>query len=197
MIETAPFPEQSVALLLAIETHTMAPGEIRVAFLKRVHERHPRDFWVNARLGRVLMSAGKPEEAVGYYQAALAIRPGVAIDPQQSRLALTRANRSDEAIGHFRQAVALDPAAGASHLNLVVALWNLGRQDEALRELPEALRLNPRSAVLRTFAGKALERQQPERRGPRPAPTGRRDRSEIHGRAKRIAHLPDAPGASG
>ena len=50
VIETAPFPEQSVALLLAIELHTDAPGKPRVAFLKRLHERHPRDFWIHGVL---------------------------------------------------------------------------------------------------------------------------------------------------
>jgi hypothetical protein len=43
VFETAPFPEQSVALLLAIELHRDAPGKPRVAFLKRPHERHSRD----------------------------------------------------------------------------------------------------------------------------------------------------------
>ena len=135
----------------------MAPGEIRVAFLKRVHERHPRDFWVNARLGQLLIYVGKPEQAVGYYQAALAIRPGVSMVHSNLGVALTQANRPDEAIGHFRQAVALDPAGVTTRENLVPGLWNLGRKDEALREFPVALRLNPRSAVLHTLAGKILE----------------------------------------
>lgn len=65
VIETAPFPEQSVALLLAIELHTDAPGKPRVAFLKRLHERHPSDFWINLRLGMLLLEVGGPAEAVG------------------------------------------------------------------------------------------------------------------------------------
>lgn len=99
MIETAPFPEQSVALLLAIELHTDAPGKTRVAFLKRLHERHPRDFWINLRLGMLLLEVGGPAEAVGYYKTALAIRPGMALAHNNLGSALTRTNRSGEAIG--------------------------------------------------------------------------------------------------
>jgi eukaryotic-like serine/threonine-protein kinase len=99
VFETAPFPEQSVALLLAIELHTDAPGKPRVAFLKRLHERHPRDFWINLRLGMLLLEVGGPAEAVGYYKTALAIRPGMALAHNNLGSALTRTNRSGEAIG--------------------------------------------------------------------------------------------------
>ena len=157
MIETAPFPEQSVALLLAIETHTDAPGKTRVAFLKRLHERYPRDFWINLRLGMLLLEVGRPAEAVGYYQTALAIRPGMALAHNNLGSALTRTNRSGEAIGHYRQAIALDPSGVASHLNLALDLRNLGRKDEAIRGLSTAIRLNPSSAVLHTLLGRILE----------------------------------------
>ena len=157
VIETAPSPEQSVALLLAIELHTTAPSEIRVAFLKRVHEQHPRDFWANARLGAWLIYAGKYEEAIGYYRAALAIRPGVSMVHSNLGVALCLANRPGEAIVHYRKAVALDPAGIVIRQNLIAALWNSGHRDEAIRELPVALRLNPRSAILHAFAAKILE----------------------------------------
>ena len=124
MIETAPFPEQSTALLLAIELHTTAPSEIRVAFLKRVHEQHSHDFWANARLGAWLIYAGKYEEAIGYYRAALAIRPGVSMVHSNLGVALCQANRPGEAIVHYRKAVALDPAGIVIRQNLIAALWN-------------------------------------------------------------------------
>ena len=158
VIETAPPPEQSTALLLEIGRNSVAPEKLRITFLKRVRERNPRDFWINAELGHMLIAAGRPEEAVGYSEAALAIRPEVPVVHNNLGSALIRANRSDEAIGHFRQAIALDPEAGATRLNLAVALWNLHRRDEALRELPEALRLNPRSPILLTLSSEALDR---------------------------------------
>ena len=99
VIEAAPFPDQSVALLLAIETHADAPGKTRVAFLNRLHERYPRNFWINLRLGMLLLEVGRPAEAVSYYKTALAIRPGMALAHNNLGSALTRANRSGEAIG--------------------------------------------------------------------------------------------------
>ncbi len=158
VIETAPPPEQSTALLLEIGRHSVAPEKLRIAFLKRVQERNPRDFWINAELGHMLIGAGKSEQAVGYSQAALAIRPRSPVIHNNLGSALIRTNRLDEAIGHFRQEISLDPEAGASHLNLAVTLWNLHRRDEALRELPEALRLNPSSPILLTLSSEALDR---------------------------------------
>jgi serine/threonine-protein kinase len=159
VLETTPVSGQSVAYLLAVEMGAQGPMGRHVAFLKRVHERHPRDLWVNLRLGNALMSEDKPAEAVGYYQTALAIRPGLAIGHNNLGRALSASNRPAEAVWHYRLAVAHDPTDGASRLNLAACLWNMGRRDEAGRELPAALRLNPRSAFLHTLAGLVLERK--------------------------------------
>ena len=109
---------------------------------------------------------------------------------------LTRTNRSGEAIGHYRQAIALDPSGVASHLNLALDLWNLGRKDEAIRALSAAVRLNPSSAVLHTLLGRILELDNQPGEAHRPAQTGRRARSEIHGSPQRIARFLEAAGAS-
>ena len=157
VIDTAPYSEQSVALLLGIELHTTAPNEIRISLLKRIHERHPRDFWVNARLGMVMIYERKYEEAVGYYRTALAIRPDVPLAHGNLGTALWLANRPSEAIWNCQKAIALDPAGIIIRQNLVLVLWNSGRKDEAIRELRLALHLNPRSALLHAFAGNILE----------------------------------------
>ena len=78
---------------------TGATGKTRVAFLKRLHERYPRNFWITLRLGMLLLEVGRPAEAVGDYQTALATRPGMALAHNNHRSALTRTNRSGEAIG--------------------------------------------------------------------------------------------------
>ena len=48
-------------------------------------ERHSGDFWINFDLGNALDNGKKPEEAVGYYRAALAVRPGTVAVLQQPR----------------------------------------------------------------------------------------------------------------
>ena len=151
VIETAPFPEQSVALLLAIEVTTRAP-----AFL--MPPRAPRDFWINLRLGMLLLEVGGPAEAVGYSDRA-GHPPGDGA-PTTISVPLTRTNRSVEAIGF-----ALDPSGGAGRLNLALDLWNLGRKDEAIRSTlgghPPQSQLGRRSTP--SWAGPRA--QQPARRG--------------------------------
>ena len=39
-----------------------------------VFARHPNDFWLNLLLGHALWRGRRPEEAVGFYRAALAVR---------------------------------------------------------------------------------------------------------------------------
>ena len=70
----------------------MPPASPACAFLKRLHERYPRDFWINLRLGMLLLEVGRPAEAVGYYKTALAIRPGMALAHNNLGSPLTRTN---------------------------------------------------------------------------------------------------------
>ena len=133
----------------------------------------------------MLICAGKPEEAVGYYQAALAIRPGVPMVHNNLGVALIRANRPDEAIGQFRRASPSTPRAAPAVRTSPPPYGTWAVSDEALRELPEALRLNPRSAILHTLAGKILESDGKHGEALALYPTGRRDRSEIHARRKK------------
>jgi serine/threonine-protein kinase len=77
LARTAPVAKQSVQLLVALGERLRATGGDATGFLRRVQLEHPADFWTNFRLGNALESR-QPGEAVGYYRAALAIRPGVA-----------------------------------------------------------------------------------------------------------------------
>jgi serine/threonine-protein kinase len=45
------------------------------ALLLAAQQRYPGDFWLNLNLGNSLMLRGNPQEAEGYFRAALAIRP--------------------------------------------------------------------------------------------------------------------------
>lgn len=58
----------------------------------------------------LLLEVSGPAEAVGYYNTALVIRPGMALANNNLGSALTRTNRSGEAIGHYRQAIAPVPS---------------------------------------------------------------------------------------
>src|SRR5207253_2614829 len=48
-----------------------------VAILRQAQQRHPGDFWVNYNLG-VALVASDPGECIGYFRAAVALRPSSA-----------------------------------------------------------------------------------------------------------------------
>jgi eukaryotic-like serine/threonine-protein kinase len=156
LVRTAPIKDAPVALLLALDLH-YSGVEYRAEFLKRIYQEHPDDFWVNHRLGFVMYHLGLPGEAVGFYQAALAIRPGSALVHNNLGRALTTVRRPEEALAHYQRAVALDPTSAAFRLNLATALATQGQLDAAIGELEVGLGYNPHSAMLHTALGLCLE----------------------------------------
>jgi eukaryotic-like serine/threonine-protein kinase len=157
LISTAQVTDQSVSLLLALELSLDASSHEHIPFLKRVQQAYPCDFWINLRLGIVVFERNRPGEAVGYFQAALAVRPNAAIVRNNLGRALDETGRKEEALEQFRKGVLLDPASGEVRLNFSLALWRLGRHDEAIDQLPVAIRLNPDAVILSTALGRSLE----------------------------------------
>ena len=157
LITTAPAPEQSAALLLAIEQGASADFTIRRKFLERLHERHPGDFWVNFRLASALVENGKDAEAIGYFQTAAAIRPEAAWVQHNLGLALARSNRLGEALARVRESVRLEPTLALERDNFANILAATGRHVEAIEEAKMAIQLGSKSAVLRAVLGRSLE----------------------------------------
>jgi eukaryotic-like serine/threonine-protein kinase len=157
LVATAPIADQPVSLLLAVEQHLNKNSQEHIPFLKRIQNQHPDDFWINFRLGSVLVMAGQPAEAIGYYQAALAVRPSAAVVCNNLGRVLAETSRKEEALELQRRAVQFDPTAAAFQLNFVLALWTRQRYDEAIDQLPIAIRLNPDAAILHSVFGLCLE----------------------------------------
>jgi tetratricopeptide (TPR) repeat protein len=115
-------------LAYAIFNHG-AEGEEARALLREVQKRHPEEFWINLHLGRVLL-AERPQEAAGYFRAAVASRPEIS----QAHIMLGRALRDagdlDGAIAAFRKASAL-PSNRAGARDLARALAPRDGMEEA------------------------------------------------------------------
>src|SRR5262249_54851165 len=109
VIKAAPIAEQSAPLLLALDRRLNPASKERLPFLKRIHLAHPGDFWVNQTVGEVLLRENKPEEAIGYHQSAVSIRPGMALSHHHLGYALLATQRMEEAIRQLRQAAAIEP----------------------------------------------------------------------------------------
>jgi serine/threonine-protein kinase len=111
-----------------------------LALLRQCQRRHPDDFWINYLLGHFL-EAERPQEAAGYYRAAVAIRP----DSNQAytRLGLAlRDGDTDGAIDALERAAALD-MDHADVKELARLLAPRGRLEEARAAWEQVLQRDP------------------------------------------------------
>jgi tetratricopeptide (TPR) repeat protein len=107
-------------------------------------------------LGKALLAAGRPQEALPHLEESLRINPRWATTQYNLALGLARLGRQPEALPHFQTAVQLDPAFAAARIRLGLALLEAGRAAEAFPQLAEAVRLRPDLAEAHANLGNAL-----------------------------------------
>jgi serine/threonine-protein kinase len=146
--------DQSPQLLAALATRLR--GEEKERLLRRAQERHPEDFWLNFNLGLAFEEGKKPGEAVGFYRAALALRPGTYAVYTNLGVALSDKGQVDEAIACYHKAIEIDPRHAQAHNNLGNALKDKGRLEEAIACYRQAIAIDPRLASAHTNLGNAL-----------------------------------------
>jgi eukaryotic-like serine/threonine-protein kinase len=160
LADRAPVAEQSPQLLAMLGARLRARNLDAVAFLARVVSAYPADFWVNIEMGNALSQKSNSVEAVGYYRAALALRPQtVSLRYALGGLYLGQ-HRWDESIAEFEQAVRLAPENAWCHNRLGFTLaWKGGHDDEAIAQFREAVRLDANIGWSHYFLAVALERK--------------------------------------
>jgi tetratricopeptide (TPR) repeat protein/serine/threonine protein kinase len=147
-------------VFLAHELTAMKEWAAAERVLRAGLQRKPGDFWLNHDLGMLLNGGqrARPEEAVRYLTAALALRPDSPGVHRNLGVALRLNGRQDEAIAEWRQAIALDRKYAMPHANLGMALlYDKGRLDEAIAELHKAIDLDPKWAMAHADLGNALK----------------------------------------
>jgi tetratricopeptide (TPR) repeat protein len=97
--------------------------------------------WINLRLGRVLASKGRTQEAAAYYQAALAAQPTAAVHGVIATVA-NRQARYNEAVAHWTEAIRLKPNVDSYHLFLGHNLMYEFRYEEAIAAFQRAIELS-------------------------------------------------------
>jgi serine/threonine-protein kinase len=142
MARTVPVATQSVSLLLALGERLRATREDAAPLLKRVQKEHPDDFWANLILGNALLQS-MPQEAGGYYRAALASRPGAAVGYCAVGDALRIKKAFTEAAEYYRKALQVDARYARAHSNLGLTLQAQERPDEAIQCYQQAVALDP------------------------------------------------------
>jgi tetratricopeptide (TPR) repeat protein/predicted Ser/Thr protein kinase len=161
--ETRALEQPPAALaLLGDALHVVGlPGEAAV-LLRQAQLRHPDDFWTNHNLGYVLAyktNPPRPEEALGYFRAALALRPRSPGVHFGVGLALRAQGKLPEAAACFRRALEFDPNFFSAHANLGEVLRALGDLDGAEACHRKALELHPKDPRSYNHLGATLQYQ--------------------------------------
>lgn len=123
--------QQSPVILSSLAGSLLAyhQREDALALLSAAQRLHPEDFWINYLLGH-FWERERPQQAIGYFRAAVAIRP--TSDQAYTLLAraLREAGERDESITAFRNALKLNPNCSVGR-DLAMLLAERGELDEA------------------------------------------------------------------
>jgi tetratricopeptide (TPR) repeat protein len=150
----------ATAVLLASFAPAQAAEQV-LTVLHQAQQRHPDDFWINHALGNHLsrLRPARREEALRYYTAAVALRPGSPGARLDLGVALAGLGKRDQATACYRQALTLDPSFARAHYNLGVALNEQGKVDQALSCYRQALALDPTDVKAHDNLGDVFYRQ--------------------------------------
>jgi tetratricopeptide (TPR) repeat protein len=111
--------------------------------LWRAQQERPADFWINFHLAYTLRQDKKAPDlavAVGFYRAALALRPQSPAVHLNLGNALKDQGHLDDAIAAYQEAIRLKKDYPEAHYGLGNALLDKGRLDEAIAAYREAIR---------------------------------------------------------
>jgi tetratricopeptide (TPR) repeat protein len=139
-------PANLVLLSRALEATGGQPAAERV--LRQAQQLHPGDFWTNFDLAHLLATAGvgssaRAEDGIGFYRAALAVRPRSPVVHSNLGAALNDLGKPTEAEAACRKAITLNPNYPEAHCNLGVALWSQQKLAEAEAACRKAIALRP------------------------------------------------------
>jgi tetratricopeptide (TPR) repeat protein len=109
-----------------------------------------------SNLGGDLLSKGRVDEAIVFYQKGLQAEPDDAEAHNNLGMALGQQGRMDEAIIQFQQAVQFNPDYAEGHNNLGIVLLDKGKADEAISQYQKALEIKPDFAAAHNNLGDAL-----------------------------------------
>ena len=106
-------------------------------------EKRPRNETAQVSLAVALFQAGKADEAIPHYQAALALKPDATDTLNDLGCAFLAVGRPADAVEPLAEAVRLKSEVAEYHFNLANALAAGGRLSEAAGHFRETTRLEP------------------------------------------------------
>jgi tetratricopeptide (TPR) repeat protein len=148
-------------ILLTRQLESSAPDKA-VQVLAKANEAHRGDFSVLFRLGFGFywhLKPPRPDEAVRYLTAAVALRPQNARAHLNLGNALGEQGKLDEAIAAYKRAIRLQSEYPAAYNDLGLAMEKEGKHNEALANYRKAIELKPDFAVAYSNIGNVLMEQ--------------------------------------
>jgi tetratricopeptide (TPR) repeat protein len=119
-----------------------------ISELEIARDLFPNNAEINAGLGSVLNTAGKPEKAIIVLKKALRLNPFPASWYLRNLGdAYRKTGEYEKAIYEYKKSIQLQPDDISSHLNLAICYVKLGREGDAHAESAEALRINPKFSL--------------------------------------------------
>lgn len=109
--------------------------------------------------GKILMDAGRLDDAEKYFKKALEIRPDYSKGVEDYGKVLYAKNQIDAAIDKYKEALSLNSRNSSAYCNLGEALIRKGDYSTAIRQLQTSLYLFPNSAPVHDLLGRAYELQ--------------------------------------
>jgi HemY protein len=148
----------TVLLRLSSEANLAINAEWAEYLMRRALEYDPDNPEVVVKLGRILRTVGRNDEALAFFQRYHEMVPGDFLGLAHIGSCLSAMGRLDEAEGYLRRAVAgIDDPQTHYNLGLLLALTN--RLGEAVTEYQKALARDPMHADARLNLGTAFARQ--------------------------------------
>ncbi len=117
--------------------------------LRSLTEAEPDNFGYRISLAGHLRDSGRPEDAVGLYEEAIALRPDRTMTHFNMGRSLGELGRFEEAAQHFRLVAEQMPDYATAFKNLGLTLSHLGRPDEAAAAYQRARELEPDDGKVR------------------------------------------------
>jgi serine/threonine-protein kinase len=141
-------PSATAAFMRAV-LKVLGEDSLAHEILREGQRRYPGDFWINFDLAKTLEHMTPPQlgEAVGFYRAALALRPESPVVHLGLGNVLRRLDRLADAEAAYREAVRLQPEYAAAHANLGHVLLEQDKWDQAESAFRETLRLKTKSVA--------------------------------------------------
>ena len=119
-----------------------------IAEAERAVALNPGDWSALNTYANSLRAAGRPEEAIPFYQKAIRLTPfGASVLYCDFGQALRNAGRFEEALSAYKKALQRAPDHMGAHIGLTTTYSLMGREKEARAEAAEVLRINPKFSL--------------------------------------------------